>query len=190
MRVVGVIPAREGSSRLPRKPLMDICGRPMVWWVYRQAKKAEGLEEIVVATDSREIYEECEKLEIPAVMTSDRHPTAIHRLYEVSQKLTADFYLQINGDEPLIDHRVIEAVIPASGMWHQGAWGRNAITRMMNPVEVMDATNIKMVFNEQNICTYMSRTPIPFPYKAIDWDYYKHVGIIGYSPEMLEFYVH
>lgn len=70
-----------------------------------------------------------------------------------------------------------------------GAWGINSVTKITDPVEAMDAANIKMVFDHENRCTYMSRTPIPYPYKALDWSYYKHVGVIGYTLDMLKFYV-
>ena len=190
MKVIGVIPARMGSTRLPGKPLKDICGKPMVWWVYRQAVQAAGLEEVLIATDAEEIYKVCRKYQMPAVLTSNSHPTAIHRLWEVSQVYPAEFYIQINGDEPLIQSAVIEAVIPKEDLRAAGIWGINAITEIEDPVEAMDPANIKMVFNERRICTYMSRTPIPYPYRALDWKYYKHVGVIGYTPEMLEFYVH
>ena len=102
METVGIIPARYGSSRLPGKPLMDINGKPMIQHVYEAARKAENLQKIWVATDSMEILRVCEKRQIPVILTKDTHRCAAHRLGEAAEQIKADFYVQINGDEPLI----------------------------------------------------------------------------------------
>lgn len=189
MKVIGVIPARYNSSRLPGKPLLDICGKPMVWWVYRQARKVPGLGEVFVATDDSRILEACRGLSIPAVLTSDRHRTAAHRLQELSEKIKADFYVQINGDEPLIDPASIAAVIPEDKAVPRGtAFGTNIITEISDPAQLVDASNIKVVFDRDMRALYMSRTPVPYPFSSIRFRYYKHVGIIGYNKEMLDLY--
>ena len=107
MRTVAVIPARFHSSRLEGKPLMDICGKPMVWWVYRQAAKSRRIDAVYVATDHEKIRLACEALQIPCVMTSPEHRTSTERVYEVSQRIPADVYLCINGDEPLLETAVM-----------------------------------------------------------------------------------
>lgn len=187
MKTVAVIPARYESTRLPGKPLKDILGRPMIWWVYNRAKKAEKVDEVVVATDDSRIEKVCNDYNIPVVMTSNEHPTAAHRLQEVSETVKADFYVQINGDEPMIDASVITAAIPEE-VPQDKEFGTNIITDMHEPAQVMDASNIKMVFDDEMNALYMSRTPIPYPFKAIDFHYYKHVGIIGYNKKMLDFH--
>ena len=187
MKIAGIIPARYGSSRLPGKPLMDICGKPMIYRVYSQVKKAKKLDEIYVATDDKRIEDVCKKYVIPVVMTSSSHTTAANRLQEVSERIQADFYLQLNGDEPLIDPQIIDAAIPKEVITDI-EFGTNIITEMHNPVEVNDISNIKMVFDEDFNALYMSRTPIPFPFKTLEYVYYKHVGIIGYNKKMLDFY--
>lgn len=187
MRIIGIIPARYGSTRLPGKPLIDICGRPMIWWVYNRTRNTRKIDEIYVATDDTRIELECMKYHIPVVMTSGSHPTAAQRLYEVSRTIDADLYIQINGDEPLIDTNAITAAIP-SELCTEREFGTNIITNISNTVELMDPSNIKVVFGEDMNARYMSRTPIPYPYKSIKFDYYKHVGIIGYNKKMLEFY--
>lgn len=187
MKVVGVIPARFNSSRLPGKPLADILGRPMVWWVYQRVRAVEKLDEVYVATDDERILGACREMGIPAIMTAATHRTAAHRLQEVSETVRADFYLQLNGDEPLINTDAIAAAIPER-VPREVEFGTNIITRMDDPAQVMDPSNIKMVFDEQMNALYMSRTPIPYPFKAIDFKYYKHVGIIGYNKKMLDFY--
>ncbi|MEY8375966.1 3-deoxy-manno-octulosonate cytidylyltransferase [Lachnospiraceae bacterium 56-18] len=187
MKVVGIIPARYNSTRLPGKPLMDILGHPMIWWVYKRVKSVDRLDDVFVATDDDRIEKVCLDMGIPVVMTSTTHRAAAHRLQEVSETINADFYVQLNGDEPLIDIEAISAVIP-DYVPKNIEFGTNIITEMHDPAQVMDPSNIKMVFDDDMNALYMSRTPIPYPFKAIDFKYYKHVGIIGYNKKMLDFY--
>ena len=155
MKVVGIIPARYGSTRLPGKPLKDILGHPMIWWVFQRVKSVNKLDEVYVATDDNRIKIVCEENDIPVVMTANTHRIAA---------AIPDFVPQ------------------------DVEYGTNIITEMTDPAQVMDASNIKMVFDENMNALYMSRTPIPYPFKAIDFKYYKHVGIIGYNKKMLDFY--
>ena len=187
MKVVGIIPARYASTRLPGKPLKDILGYPMIWWVYKRVRTVKVLDEIYVATDDDRIKEVCEQYDIPVIMTSPNHPNGAMRLQEVSVTVKADFYVQLNGDEPLMNTDAIEAAIPEK-VPQDVAFGTNIITQIDDPAQVMDASNIKMVFDDQMNALYMSRTPIPYPFKTIDFQYYKHVGIIGYNKMMLDFY--
>lgn len=188
MKVVGIIPSRYGSTRLPGKPLKDICGKPMVWWVYQRAKKAQKVDEVYVATDDSRISDVCSEYGIPFVMTQSTHPTAAHRLQEVSRKIDADMYIQLNGDEPLIDPEIINAVV-TDDFRTDIECGVNIITKMSNPVEVNDPSNIKVVYDYRSYALYMSRTAIPYPSKTLNYSYYKHVGIIGFNKKMLDFYV-
>jgi len=112
MKILGVIPSRYNSSRLPGKPIVDICGKPMIWWVYNQAIKVPNLE-VIVATDDERIVSVCKKYEIPVIMTGD-HKTHVERIQEVSEKIPADYYVSINGDEPLITPETIKKVLPHS----------------------------------------------------------------------------
>lgn len=187
MRILGVIPARYNSNRLPGKPIVDICGKPMIWWVYQRVCGVKKLDEVFVATDDKRIETACQKMNIPVVMTAKTHLTAAHRLQEVSESLKADFYLQLNGDEPLINTEAIAAAIP-DDVPQNVEFGTNIITEMNDPVEVMDPSNIKVVFDNEMNTLYMSRTPIPYPFKSLNFKYYKHVGIIGYNKKMLDFY--
>lgn len=187
MKVVGIIPARYASTRLPGKPLKDILGYPMIWWVYKRVRTVKELDEIYVASDDNRIKEVCEHYDIPVIMTSPEHPNGAMRLQEVSETVQADFYVQLNGDEPLMNTDAIIAAIPES-VPQDVAFGTNIITQIDDPTQVMDASNIKMVFDDQMNALYMSRTPIPYPFKSIDFQYYKHVGIIGYNKMMLDFY--
>ena len=187
MKVIGIIPARFGSTRLPGKPLIDILGHPMIWWVYHRVCSVDKLKEVYVATDDQRIKKVCLENDIPVVMTSQKHATAAHRLQEVSETLNADFYLQLNGDEPLINIEAIKAAVPEQVPLDK-EFGTNIITEMTDPAQVIDSSNIKMAFDVNMNAIYMSRTPIPYPFKTINFQYYKHVGIIGYNKKMLDFY--
>lgn len=187
MKVVGIIPARYASTRLPGKPLKDILGYPMIWWVYKRVRSVKQLDEIYVATDDDRIKNICDKYEIPVIMTSPDHPNGAMRLQEVSESVRADFYVQLNGDEPLINTDAIIAAIPEACP-QDVEFGTNIITQIDDPAQVLDASNIKMVFDDRMNALYMSRAPIPYPFKSIDFKYYKHVGIIGYNKMMLDFY--
>lgn len=187
MKVVGIIPARYASTRLPGKPLKDILGYPMIWWVYKRVRSVKQLDEIYVATDDDRIKNICDKYEIPVIMTSPDHPNGAMRLQEVSESVRADFYVQLNGDEPLMNTDAIIAAIPEVCP-QDVEFGTNIITQIDDSAQVLDASNIKMVFDDRMNALYMSRTPIPYPFKSIDFKYYKHVGIIGYNKMMLDFY--
>lgn len=188
MKTAGIIPARYASTRLPGKPLLDILGHPMIWWVYKRVCEINKLDEICVATDDVRILNVCRQNSIPVIMTAPHHPNAAMRLQEVSQTLTADFYVQLNGDEPLMNKQAVEAAIPEYAP-QDTEFGTNIITPISDPAQVLDASNIKMVFDDEMNALYMSRTPIPYPFKSISFKYYKHVGIIGYNKKMLDFYM-
>ena len=143
----------------------------MLVWVYQQAKKARKLDEVYVATDDERIEQMCREHRIPVVMTSSSHPTGANRLQEVSETIPADFYIQLNGDEPLLDPDLADAAVPDTVDLDE-AFGTNIITKMHSPSEVMDPANIKVVFDEKFRALYMSRTPIPYPFKSIEFEYY------------------
>ncbi|HCT90065.1 MAG TPA: 3-deoxy-manno-octulosonate cytidylyltransferase [Lachnospiraceae bacterium] len=187
MKTLGVVASRYASTRFPGKALADIYGRPMVWWVYQQALKSARLDELIVATDDARIEAVCKKYDMNVIMTSDRHPTTASRMLEVSQKIAADFYVTINGDEPMIDPMAIDAAVP-DRVLQDTEFGTNTICPFTDPVGVVDPTNIKVVFDDNFKALYMSRTPIPYPYASLAFKYYKHVGVIGYNRKMLEFY--
>ena len=188
MRVIGVIPARYASSRFPGKPLADICGKPMIWWVYQRAQKSQKLEQIYVATDDRRIEEVCRKYNMNVLMTSDRHETPADRMYEVSTRIDADLYVSINGDEPLISIENIEATIPAPELYHEEFVG-GIYADITDAAELIDVTNIKVATNDAGECVYVSRTPIPYPKGVEDCIYKKYIGVVSFAKKALQFYV-
>lgn len=185
MTTVAFIPARYHSSRFPGKPLADLCGRPMIWWVYSRVRQASRIDKVYVATDSEEIRRACQALDIACVMTSQEHPTSTQRLYEAAQTIRADIYVCVNGDEPLIQPELVEQVIPETA---QGFFAANLMTKIHSPAEAVDNTNIKVVTDRQGNALFMSRSPIPHPKASLEFDYYKHLGVLAYSPEALRFF--
>ena len=187
MKIICVIPARAESSRFFEKPLALILGRPMIEWVWRHCKEVEEFEEVYVATDSEKIKEEVERFGGKVVMTSSDHDTATGRLWEVAQKLPADLYVMVNGDEPLLTKESIVQCIPES-MSEGEIYVSNLMTDFSNPVEVVDATNLKIVTAKDNRCLFISRSPIPYPKGNMDYVFHKFVGVGAFNKEALDFY--
>lgn len=185
MRTAAIIPARYDSSRFRGKPLADICGRPMLWWVYHQVKKSPRVDEVCVATDSEKIREMCRSYDMQCILTADTHQTSTERIYEAAQELPADIYLCINGDEPLILPEIIEKVIPEST---ENFFAANLMTKILNPVEAVDESNIKVVTDMDDFALFMSRSPVPHPKASIQFTYYKHLGVLAYSMKALRFF--
>ena len=186
IKIIGVIPARYQSSRMPGKPISDILGKPMIWWVYQQVMKNKDFADVVVATDDDRIAGECKKYGMKYVMTSVNHDTPTSRLYEVSEKIKADLYMLIMGDEPLVDERSFSLVMPDN---YEGGYYVGALTNVLtNPTEVIDFSNQKVVTNSKRETLLISRSPIPYPKGTLDFQYEKVTGVQIFSKEALDFY--
>ena len=187
MKKIGVIPARYNSSRFQGKPLADLNGKPVIWWTYNNVKNSNLLDEVYVATDDKRILDECKKYNIKAVMTSVDNKTPTDRIYEFSNIIEADYYIVINGDEPLVEKKTISKVIPKKEN-NDDIYVANIITKINNASEVVDFTNLKVVVNESGEGIYISRSPIPYPKGSLDFDYKKHVGVYAFNKKALDFY--
>lgn len=185
MKILGVIPARYQSSRMPGKPLSDICGKPMIWWVYKEVIKSSLLYDVIVATDDKRIEDKCKELGMRVLMTSRNHDTPTSRLVEVSEIIDAELYLTIMGDEPLVDHRCIELIVPTEITPNYVAALTNEIS---NPTEVIDFSNQKVVTNQNRKALMISRSPIPYPKGSLDYTYEKVTGVQIFTKRALNFY--
>lgn len=188
MKIVAVIPARYKSSRFPGKPLVDINGKPMVWWVYNEAKKVEDFDDVIVATESELVKKECEKLGMKCMITADTHPTGTDRVAEVAQKVPADIYCIIMGDEPMIraeDERVLISKIKDTA----DADAIMLTETFSDPVDVVNMTTIKLAINDNGYLIFMSRMPIPYPKETLGYPYYKNVGCYAIRKDTLDFYL-
>jgi 3-deoxy-manno-octulosonate cytidylyltransferase (CMP-KDO synthetase) len=189
MKVIGVIPARYASTRLPGKPLVDICGRPMIWWVYQQALKVESLDRVVVAIDDERVEKMCKNLGIEAVMTRSDHQWHISRIQEVSERIRADYYVSICGDEPLIQPESIRLILPEESNANGEPFVRSLMRELSDPAETQDPSNIKVITNVHDECMLMTRGVVPFPYRKTKFKYRKLVGIECFNKSALDFFV-
>ena len=188
MKIVAVIPARYKSTRFPGKPLVDINGKPMVWWVYNEAKKVKAFDEVIVATESDIVKEKCEELNIRCMMTKDCHPTGTDRVAEVAQKINADIYCIIMGDEPMIRAEDEEVLIEKI----KNAPDADAIMlteKFADPVDVVNTTTIKLAIIDQGYLVFMSRMAIPYPKETLGYPYYKNIGCYAIRKDTLDFYL-
>lgn len=187
--IVGVIPARYLSSRFNGKPLADICGKPMIWWVYQKAKACKYLTEVYVATDDQRIYDVCSQNDMRCIMTSTEHKTGTDRLGEVAEKVSADLYVNIQGDEPLIEVDTIsKAILPFYDEKNADLQVTNLMTEIKDPVDLINFTVPKVIAAADGRGVFLTRSAAPFPKGNINAKYYKQVCVYGFTPEALSFY--
>jgi 3-deoxy-manno-octulosonate cytidylyltransferase (CMP-KDO synthetase) len=187
MKIVGIIPARHDSSRFPGKPLALIAGKPMIQHVVERCQKSKALSEIIVATDDTRIWEVAQGF-CRAEMTAPEHISGTDRIAEVAQNCRCDAVINIQGDEPLIDPSVIDAV---AGVLAKEEMSTAAT--LIEKVEDWESPNVvKVVVNAAGLALYFSRRTIPFVRDAATgaeqlaaFPFLKHVGIYGYRRQTL-----
>ena len=187
-----VIPARLGSTRLPRKPLADIGGKPMVIRVAERAQQSHA-QSVVVATDSQEIQASCDEHRIECLLTSADHPTGTDRIAEVAQllKLPADtLVVNVQGDEPLIPPELINQV--AQTLADNAACAISTVAvPIVDAAEINNPNVVKVVLNRSNEALYFSRATIPFvrdPDSGPTVTHLRHLGIYAYRADFLQAY--
>jgi len=187
IKVVGVIPERYQSSRFEGKPLADICGKPMIWWVYQNCLKVNELDEVYVATDDKRFFDACESLDIKVIMTSTSCRTGTDRVGEVAEQIEADIYVNIQGDEPMLEP---ETIAKAIRPFYENPDLKitNLMTKITNGVDTVNFTVPKVITNKEGIGIYLTRATAPYPKGKIDYDYYKQVCVYGFKPEALKFF--
>ena len=189
MKVLGVIPARFGSSRFPGKPLVSIHGKPMIQCVYEQASKAQEISHLVVATDNDDIYRTVEGFGGNVVMTSPDHLSGTDRCHEALQLAEEEFdaVLNIQGDEPLLPPQMITELVDALKM--PGADIATLAHLLEDEKELNDPNRVKVVLDVNGRALYFSRQAVPYYRGEGDWTqnqvYYKHVGLYGYKSKVL-----
>jgi len=186
-RVLGVIPARLESTRLPRKPLRLICGHPMIAWVYCRARQAQCLEGLVVATDSGEIAAYCRSNQIPVAITSSAHRSGTDRVVEVMGREPADIYVNIQGDEPMVTAEHIELLLRP---FREVAETRVSTLKVaISAEQAQNPNNVKVVTDLNGRALYFSRAPIPYDRDGAGRvQYYKHLGLYAYAAEALRLF--
>jgi len=188
MKVVGVIPSRYSSTRLPGKPLKDICGKSMVQRVYERAKQSKLLDEVIVATDDKRIIEEVDRFKGKAVMTSVNHPNGTSRIAEAVKDIDADLVINIQGDEPLIRYEMIDELIKVL-IKDKGKVMATLCYKLNDKNKYQDENVVKVVCDIHRNALYFSRSLIPFPRKKENYKVYEHIGIYGYRKSFLQEFV-
>ncbi len=186
LKIMGVIPARYNSSRLPGKALREIAGKPMIHWVYLNAKRSPLLTDLAVATDSPEIQASCEAANIPVLLTRE-HPSGTDRVHEVLTRTDADIYVNIQGDEPTLRPDHLERMLEP---FQNGSGARVTTLKVaINPAEAADPNNVKVVTADSGSALYFSRFPVPFDRAGTGQvQHFKHIGLYAYTREALELY--
>lgn len=188
-KVIAVIPARYRSTRFPGKPLSDIHGKPMIVRVYEAVSKSSLFDWIAVATDDKRISDVCDSNNIPWVFTSSNHPTGTDRVAEVAQLVDSEIYVNIQGDEPMLEVDVIEAAVrPLLTEEYNNITVTNLASEITQPGEAIDSNVIKVGFNQEGKAIYLSRLPIPYPKSPEDARYYKQVCVYGFRKSALEIF--
>ncbi|MGH9467320.1 MAG: 3-deoxy-manno-octulosonate cytidylyltransferase [Terriglobales bacterium] len=180
--LVGIIPARMASTRLPGKPLLKIAGVPMIERVYAGAAQCKKMRAVVVATDSPEIEQFCRERRIPVHMTSAAHVSGTDRVWEVAEAMDAAAVVNIQGDEPMVRADMLDALIAA--LFSDASV---QVASLYTPVAAEEAqlpSACKVAMDERERALYFSRAPIPFPRNGAP-RYYKHLGFYAYSRSAL-----
>jgi len=183
VQIIGVIPARFGSTRFAGKPLKKILDKPLLQWVIEAAKTAKSLNGLVVATDDSRIAELSESLNVKTVMTSSDIPSGSDRVWAAAKNIDCDYVINIQGDEPLLTGKVLDTL---AGVLK----GDVQLATLARPIktieELMNPAFAKIALNQKSEALYFSRAPIPFPQSGKLSGHLKHIGLYGYKKECLE----
>lgn len=183
MKILGVIPARFASTRLPGKVLADICGKPIIQWVYERSLLAKVLDELIVATDDEKVYKAVENFGGKAVMTHKSHPNGTSRAAQAAKLKDVDIVVNIQGDEPLIDPKMIDEVV---NLLLENP--KDVSSTLVRPVAPEDFDNpgiVKTVCDRNGYAIYFSRSLIPYPRAEFHVPVYEHIGIFAYTKDFL-----
>jgi len=184
--VLGVIPARYKSSRFEGKPLELILGIPMLKRTYQQARKATMLDDIIIATEDQRIVDYCLEEGMRVMMTSADCFTGTDRVAEVAKKLDYDFYINIQGDEPVIDPVVITQLVHEFETFGEQYIAYNLYKVIDDAEEINSNTIIKVIVNEKEELMYMSRLPVPYSKSNVEPAFKQQIPVYGFTRKALE----
>ena len=186
-QVVVVIPARYASSRLPGKPLVLLGGKPMVQRVYERAKLAQTVTRVVVATDDQRIVDAVKAIGAEARMTRSDHRTGTERIAEVAAHEGGDIFVNVQGDEPLIDPASIDTAVGAL-LEEPAAQVATVATPVRHKADIMDPNVVKVVLDFDGNALYFSRAPVPWirdTQQNLTVKYWKHLGLYVFQKDAL-----
>ena len=186
LKIAAVIPARLASTRMSRKVLREIAGRPMVEWVWRAATASGLMNPVVVATDSDEVAQVCAARDIPVEMTSPDCPSGSDRVREVASRIEADVYVNIQGDEPML---TADFFPPLLALFDRPEVEVTTLSVQCPLEELANPNAVKVVTTPDGRALYFSRAPIPFDRDGVGFaGYRKHLGIYAYRKAALELF--
>jgi 3-deoxy-manno-octulosonate cytidylyltransferase (CMP-KDO synthetase) len=188
MKVIGVIPARYASTRLPGKPLADILGKPLIQYVYEAAITSRLLNSVLIATDDARIYQAVTRFGGQVCMTSPAHSTGTDRVAEAALKSEADLIVNIQGDEPLLPPEMIDEVVQPF-LEEPDLPMSTLCTPIHAEADLLNPNVVKVVFDQRGNALYFSRSLIPYPRKANGHLAYEHIGLYAYTQDFLQAYV-
>lgn len=186
MKVLGVIPARFGSTRFPGKTLANLAGKTVIERVYENTKRARFLNRIIIATDDKRIYKKAKSFGASVVMTSGKHNSGTERVAEVARKIRADVVVNIQGDEPFLKSSMIDSLVREFKA--KDVRMATLATKIKNSADLDNPNIVKVVFDRNNYALYFSRSRIPYlrdKTQGIRHRYYKHIGIYAYRSKFL-----
>ena len=186
MKAIAVIPARLASTRLPRKMLREIGGKPLIGVVYEAVRTSALLADVVIATDSEEIMSVCRNHGWNAEMTAESHRSGTERVHEFSSRLAAEVYVNVQGDEPMIREEQIATLLAV--MENSDA----QVGTVMTPAQEIDVANpnaVKVVVDCNGRALYFSRATIPHDRDGTHPKYFKHLGLYAYRKPALDRFV-
>jgi 3-deoxy-manno-octulosonate cytidylyltransferase (CMP-KDO synthetase) len=186
VKTIGVIPARFGSKRLVGKPLVSILGKPLIYHVYKQAKKSKLLNEILVATDDKRIKTAVEGFGGKALLTSPELPTGTDRVAQAVKYLNCDIVLNIQCDEAFLNPKMLDQLIKFMQTDKKVQMGTLA-RKIKEEKKLSDPNVVKVVLDKNNFALYFSRLPIPYLRDHVKKkpDYYQHIGIYAFRKNFL-----
>lgn len=200
IKVLAVIPARYGSTRLPAKPLALINSKPMIQWVYENVKKCSLVDRVIVATDDNRIFDIVKSFGGEVMMTSSQHKSGSDRVAEVAKRINSEIVLNVQGDEPMIAPNILSKVIKE--------FHHNKYLNVVTPIckieyisELIDPNFVKVVIDKNRFALYFSRSVIPFIRDVFEWEkqnfiikendlvgkgiFFRHIGVYGYKRNFL-----
>ena len=180
MKIIAIIPCRYNSKRFPGKALALINGYPMMWHVYHQTMKSKFVKKVIIATDDKRIQKKCEKYNLNCIMTKNNHLNGTERIAECAKKIAADIYVNVQGDEPMIDPKSIDLVIKKLINNNQNILATNAYHVIKNKKDIKDSNVVKTIFDKNYIAMAYSRNPIPYS-KNKDYKYFRQIGLYAFT---------
>ena len=186
MKTIAVIPARLASTRLPRKMLREIAGKPLVGWVYEAVLSSPLLSDVIIATDSEEILNVCNTHGWKAQMTSSAHRSGTERVHEISNHIRADVYVNVQGDEPLVRAEQIASLL---NVMKDSSIQVGTLKTPCPQEDISNPSAVKVVTEANGRALYFSRATLPFDRDGTSPSYFKHLGLYAYRKSALDFFL-